>query len=231
MKPTKQFFLGIVLAVTLSGCAVMDLQPSTLQDAYPKMYDSTPASILILPPINNTTAADAKEYFACSLSEAVGLKGYYIFPVEAVFDILRDEGYYDTETLTPGILANLNKHFGADAVLFSTIEKWDKSWFLVSGSLTVEANFALVRTVQADTLWDYSITTTINLGSDSKTLLGMAIDSALKTAMEDYFPNARLANIQTFREALPYGKHHPDFGTDGQNPIPIDKHDYISIDK
>ncbi|MBW6514885.1 MAG: DUF799 domain-containing protein [Candidatus Syntrophosphaera sp.] len=222
-------FTPILLLFALSGC--LQVTKTNLAETYPAMYSDPPLTILILPPVNNTTAADAKEYFACSLSEALGLRGYHPLPVEAMFGILRDEGLYDSETVNPAVLANLKKHFGADAVLYSTINKWDKSWFLTSGTLTIDAEFALLSTASAETIWDYSVTTIVNLGSSSKNLLEAALESAIKTAISDYFPYARTANIRTFREALPLGKHHPEAGTDGLTEIGPEKHGVIRIDR
>lgn len=227
---TKLVLLAIICLVLLflGGCAV---NTTTLQSTYPKMYSNPPIAIMILPPVNKTTAADAKEYMACSLSEAVGLKGYYVLPVEAGFTVLRDEGLYDAENVNASVLGNIKKYFGADVVLFTTIEQWDKAWFLVSGTLKIKAKFALVSTATADTLWDFTTKTTVNLGSSNSNLIAAAVESAIKTSMEDYFPNARKANILTFAKAMPYGKHHPLYSTDGGQMIPSDKIGMYSISK
>lgn len=223
-------YLSLILAalMLLSGCVGF---VSTKQDVYPKMYPNPPVSIMILPPVNNSTAADAKEYFACSLSEALGRKGYYVMPVEAVFGVLRDEGMYDTENINPTVLANLKKNFGADAVLYTTIERWDKSWILVAGSLDIVAKFSLLSTTTGETLWDYTTETTVNLGSEETNFLAAAIETAIKTAVEDYFPNCLKANIMTMDTAMPYGKHHPKSGLDGKDTMSAAKLGRLEINK
>jgi hypothetical protein len=188
-------------------------------------------TILILPPINKSTAADAKEYFSCSLSEAIGMKGYYPMPVEATFGVLRDEGLYDSENITPAVLANFKQYFGADAVLFTSIEEWEKSWALVSGSLTITSKFSLLSTANADTLWDFTTKTRVTIGSSSDNLLIAALESAVKTAVEDYFPNCLQANIVTMDATMPYGKHHPGYHTDAEKLISGSKFEVISISK
>ncbi len=227
MKIIRYYLIALLLMV-LAGCAI---QPSTLQTNYPKMYQNPPASILILPPINNSTAVEAKEYFACSLAEALGRQGYYAFPVEAVFTVLRDEGLYDTEIYTPEHLQNLKKYFGAEAVLVTTINRWDKVWLGTSGSLTIDANYALLGTANAENLWSIRARTKVRLGSDSDNLLGKMIESAIKTALEDYFPNSHKANLETMAQSLPLGKHHPKFATDGAKYISPYKEVYIEINK
>ena len=220
----------ILLAVLLftAACAPQNM---TLQSAFPKMYENPPTTILILPPINKSTAADAKEYFSCSLSEAIGMKGYYPMPVEATFGVLRDEGMYDTENINPAVLANFKKHFGADAVLFTSIEEWEKSWALLSGSLTITSKFALISTANADTLWDFTTKTRVTLGSESNNFLMAALETAVKTAVEDYFPNCLRANIVTMDATMPYGKHHPEYGKDTQKLISNGKFEVIEVSK
>ncbi|MCB5278895.1 MAG: DUF799 domain-containing protein [Candidatus Cloacimonetes bacterium] len=221
--------LVIVTLTVMYGCSTAKL--ATLQELYPEMYSRKPASILILPPINKTTAADAKEYFSCSLNEALGLKGYYPIPVEAVYGILREEGLYDTETINRTVLNNMQTHFGADMVLYTSIEKWDKSWFLTSGNLSIEVHYALVSTATADTLWNFKTTSNTRLGSSSDNLFVSMIESAIKTAVEDYFPNARDTNLVTFEKALPVGKYHTLYGLDGENTTYASKKGVINIDK
>ena len=228
MKRLMILLLPLAALMLLVGCAPPQV---TMQDVFPKMYNNPPVSILILPPINKSTAADAKEYFACSLSEAIGMKGYYPLSVESVFGVLRDEGLYDTENMTPAVLANFKKHFGADAVLYTSIEQWHKSWAVVSGSLTITAKFALLSTANADTLWNFTTKTKVNIGSQSNNILAAALETAVKTAIEDYFPNCLKANIMTMDATLPYGKYHPTVGKDGTNTIPASKYTEIQISK
>ncbi len=229
MKNRIWIALTVICIALISACAITP--PHTMQSVYPQMYQNPPLCILILPPVNNSTAADAKEYFSCSLSQAVGMKGYYAMPVETMFTVLREEGLYDTENITPVVLKNLKEHFGADAVLHSTIEEWDKSWALVSGSLTISSKFALISTATADTLWDYRMRTKVSLGSEDSNFLVAALETAFKTAVEDYFPNCLEANITAMDNALPYGKHHPQFTLDAERGVSPGKSGTIHIDK
>lgn len=229
MSKTMYLWIGLALMSILAGCAITPT--ATMANSYPRMYERKPISILILPPINNSTAADAKEYFSCSLGEALGLVGYYPLPVEPVFSILREEGMYDTETVTPVVLSNLKKYFGADAVLISSIEKWDKSWFLTSGTLTIDAKFSLLSTDNAEIIWDYHTITKVKLGSSSDNIFMSMVESAIKTAVEDYFPNARRANIYTFERTIPYGKYHPGYNTDGERTVHENKVGVFEINK
>ena len=71
----------------------------TKGDKFPAVYEESPSSILILPPMNESTAADAKEYYATTIQEPLSFWGYYVFPYEVTTEILKMEGIYDAELL------------------------------------------------------------------------------------------------------------------------------------
>ena len=125
---TKYFipFFGIVSILFISGCTTV----SKKLDKFPLMYEEKPLTIFVLPPINSTTAADAKEYYTTALTQPLALSGYYVFPLEVTGDILKSQGMYDTEVLINQPLNKFFDYFGADAVLFTRIRKWDKSYMI-----------------------------------------------------------------------------------------------------
>lgn len=222
------FSFTIIALLLLTGCVTNRL---TMREAFPRLYDSPPETVIIMPPINQSTASEAKEYFASSLSEAMGMMGYSPLSVEGVFHVLRDEGLYDTEIIGPEVLSNLKKYFGADAVLITEIERWDKSWFLVSGTLSITARYKLLSTATAEKLWEFTTITEVSLDSSSDSLLGSIVESAIKTAIEDYFEHARRSNMLTFQKYIPHGKHHPKHGTDGETVVPDNRIGFIKISK
>ena len=64
-------------------------------------------------------------------------------PIEIVNQIMKDEGINDSSeflNLNPQIF---NDHFGSDAILFTEIIKWDTSYAVISGSVTVQIMFLL----------------------------------------------------------------------------------------
>ena len=64
------------VALLVSGCA----NYTTKGEFAPNVYDERPKAILVLPPINNSTAADAKEYYITTIAEPLSNSG----AVEAV---------------------------------------------------------------------------------------------------------------------------------------------------
>jgi hypothetical protein len=209
------WLLVAFFAVVLAGCT----QYVTKDEFAPKMYSDHPTTILVLPPINKSTAADAKEYYATTVAEPLTNSGYYVFPMEVVYDILQQEGLFDTETMINVPVQKYKEFFGADAVLYVTIEQWDTKYFVTAGSVTVKAICELKSTVSGDVLWFYDEAVEVNTSGDSggatglAGLLAKAISTAIKTATQSYIPLARNASEKMFL-AMPFGKYHKQYNQD-----------------
>ncbi|WP_320041475.1 GNA1162 family protein [uncultured Desulfobacter sp.] len=190
------------------------------------MYEESPLSILILPPMNESTAADAKEYYSTTIQEPLAYAGYYTFPYPLTTELLKMEGIYDSELLTDIPLAKFKEYFGADAVLFTTIKQWDLCYMVIASNLTVSIDCVLKSTSTDQELWKYNGTIVVDLsggnsGGGIAGLIASAIVTAVNTAIADYVPYARQANYRAIH-SLPYGKYHPQHNKD-QNSEFIDQ--------
>ncbi|MEA3330672.1 MAG: DUF799 family lipoprotein [Campylobacterota bacterium] len=199
----------LVAMLMVSGCAPKLI---TKGDAFPKMYEEQPRSLLILPPMNESTDAEAKGYYMTTVEMPFALMGYYTFPVEMVSDIMKQEGVYDTELLYNMPLNKFNEYFGADAVLYTRIKKWDVSYMVISSSLTVSIEAEIVSTKSSQQLWKYTGTIVVDLsgGNSGGSLAGLvtsAIATAINTAAADYVKYARVANSRLIY-TLPVGPYH-----------------------
>ena len=214
MRTIAYAFL-IIVGISVVGCGSY----TSKGEFAPRMYEERPATILVLPPINNSTAADAKEYYITTIAEPLSNCGYYVLPTEVVNDILKQEGLFDTETMMNVPLEKFKEYFGADAVLFVTIEKWDTQFLLTSGSVTVMAICELKSTITGELLWFYDQEIEVNTSGDSGGMGGWAglatliITTAVETATQDYVPVARQVN-EKILVTIPYGQYHPYFGQD-----------------
>ncbi len=201
---------SLVSLLVLSGCGPAMVTKGT---EFPKMYEEAPRSILILPPMNNSTDAQAKDYYMTTVEMPYALMGYYTFPTEMVSDIMKQEGVYDTEILYNMPLSKFKEYFGADTVLFTTINKWDVSYAVIASSLTVSISSKLVSTKTNETLWHYTGTIKVNLSGNNSGgglagLVANAIVTAINTAMADYVKYAKVANARLIY-TLPAGPYSP----------------------
>jgi hypothetical protein len=232
MIKTNIFTISLLLLITLlySGCAK---HVSKIQE-FPKMYDQKPRSILILPPMNESTDAEAKDYYMTTVEMPFASMGYYTFPVEMVSDIMKQEGVYDTELLYELPLDKFDEYFGADAVLFTHIKKWDVSYIVISSSLTVSIDANIISTKTGEELWKYTGTVVVDLTASAKTgdalvdLVISAVATAINTATADYVKHAHTANVRLI-SSLPVGPYHQAYLKDqsvkiiDQTPVKSDK--------
>ncbi|MEX2117268.1 MAG: GNA1162 family protein [Bacteroidota bacterium] len=209
------FILFLALSGMFAGCT----QYVTKHEFAPDMYEERPLAVLVLPPINKSTAADAKEYYTTTIAEPLTNMGYYVFPIEVVNEVLKQEGLFDTETMFNVPPGKFKEYFGADAVMYVTILEWNTQYLVTSGSVNVKLASELRSTTTGEVLWFYdervSVSTTGESGGATGLagLLVQAITTAIKTAATDYVPLARDANAKILL-ALPYGKYNKGFGKD-----------------
>jgi hypothetical protein len=206
--------LAAVIFAALAGCASVE----TKREAFPLMYDEDykPLSILVAPAINKSTAADAGELINVTLTQPLADNGFYVVPIAIVSEIFQSEGIVAGEQLLAAPMSVFSENFGADAVLFVTINEWDKNYYVVGGNVTVGMSFVLLSTKDREVVWSYDAQVVLNTaGQSSGSLLVDLISTAVNTAIADYIPIARQVNSIAI-STLPFGQYHPRTGQDGE---------------
>ena len=208
----RSIIILLILAV-LSGCGQM----ATKRSSYPLMYgDQKPASMLIVPAINESTAADAGDLLNSTISQPLSNHGYYVMPMPIVADIFRREGVIEGSQIKGLPTRMFKENFGADSVLFMTITSWDKNYAVIAGNVSVGISYVLIATETNEMLWKYEQTVVVDTsGGSGGSILAGIISTAIKTATTDYLPVAAQVHAQAFK-ALPLGGYHPRTGTDGE---------------
>jgi hypothetical protein len=224
MKVGRLFFLVICCVLVLVACGPTHM---TKYEAFPRMYAERPLAILVLPPINETTAADAKEYYVTTIAEPLSFSGYYVFPVEVISEIMKNEGLYDTEALLNLPPNKFKEYFGADAVMYIWIKKWSTSYYVIGGNVSVSIRSVIKSTGTGDDLWQYegTIIEDTTVTSSGGGLAGLAvavIATAVKTAATDYVPIAKRANYLILN-TVPCGKYHPKYDKDKEEKAVLEK--------
>ncbi|MFE8070045.1 DUF799 family lipoprotein [Marinobacteraceae bacterium S3BR75-40.1] len=226
MKKYLYLILLITVALSISACAP---QRISKQEAFPKMYEEAPQSILVVPAVNQSTAADAPDLYSSTIAQPLAYSGYYVMPIEVTTAILRSEGIQSGAQLTDVPPQKFKEFFDADAVLYVTITQWDTNYYVVGGNVTVGVQYLLKSTETGETLWNYHDTRAVDTSGDANNgLLAAIIVTAIKTATQDYVPVASQVNFAAIN-TMPLGKYHPKQGKDGQfkvvSPAKIDSGD------
>ena len=185
----------IGLIVLISGCA------SIPKKDYTAFNTVAPRSILIVPVVNRSVDVDAPNYFLSSITIPVAEQGYYVFPVNAVKRVLEDNGLSDADMVHKALTPKLAALFGADAVLYISINRWDARYLFLSTTVTVELTYLLKNGKNGDVLWADSRRVQYTPSSSSGGLGGLIADivvAAIEKAAPNYMPLAKQANAEAF---------------------------------
>ncbi len=206
----NNLFSIIAVTVLLSSCGTAtSLTSPTRGEQYAAMYEEKPVTILIMPPINNTTNVEAKEYLYTSISRPLSEAGYYVISPMLAMDILKAESAYDAELFVDKPLTAFRQYFGADAVVFCEINSWEKEGF----GIRTDLHYFIRSTSTGDTIFDRSCNLYLDLevNSGSKNWLVQLVElavSAVNTVTTDQIVAARKANYYIFSD-IPRGKYSP----------------------
>ena len=205
----KRLIPIILLTVVVSSCGLTN--QLTRESQYAAMYEDMPATILVMPPINNTSNVEAKDLLYTSISRPLAEAGYYVISPLLAMDILKAESAYDAELFIDRPLTLFRDYFGADAVVFSQIDEWTKRGF----GIDTKIRYIIKSATSGEVLFDRSCDLYLNLQQNSggTSALSQLVDlavSAVATALTDHIVAARKANYYIFRD-IPRGKYSPDY--------------------
>lgn len=202
--------LAVAGLLLLAGCAT----PQPPRD-YDRFFERHPRSIVVVPPFNKTTAVDAPAVFSTTITRPLAERGYYVFPVALTAGVLRDLGLTDEGLVERTPPQRFKEVFGADAVLYVTINSWTTTYVVLSSQVTVSATYRLVDAGTAAVLWER--TEQVAQGSRGNNLLEMLVSAALTAMTVDYRPLAVQANglaVSRSAAGLPAGPYREEFQKD-----------------
>lgn len=203
------------LTAILASCALLVGCAAPVKKDMSAFIAAAPRSILVVPTINKSLDVDAPNYVLAALPVPVAEKGYYVFPVNTTKFVLEQEGYYEGERIHQQPTPVLAKLFGADAVLYVAINRWDAQYALLTTVVTVDFDYRLVGKDGTE-LWkenkqlQYSPQNNNSGGSPMAALIGAIVSAALTRAAPNYMPLTKQANHQVFLlspNAIPDGPY------------------------
>jgi len=202
----------IFTAMLLAGCVP---QQAIKQDMS-AFQAAAPRSILVVPTINKSLDVDAPNYVLSTLPVPIAEKGYYVFPVNTTKYVLEQEGMYEADRIHLQPTEILAKLFGADAVLYVTINRWDATYAILATTVTVDFDYRMVSKDGAE-IWKEHQTMRYSpqnnsSGSPLADLIGALVSAAITRAAPNYMPLTQQANRQVFvlgPNPLPDGPYLP----------------------
>ncbi len=205
----------ITSAMLLVACGTS----KTIGEQYALMYEEKPVSIVVMPPINQTTHAEAKDYFYTTMYVPLCEKGYYVFSPYLTMEMFQQESAYDAEQFLDADLSVIRNVLGADAAMFTIIKSWKRNILL--GNLSVDVQYILRSTKTGQTLYsregDVKVDTNIDAGGGLFGAIAGAVASVVNTAATDKVVAGRACNVFVLSN-MPAGKYSPEYGKDAAKP-------------
>ncbi|WP_028468629.1 DUF799 domain-containing protein [Neptunomonas japonica] len=185
--------LPAFILVLITGCA----QQQQTYD-YSAFETSKPKSILVIPPQNNTVEVNAPYIYLSTISRPLAEKGYYVFPVAVIDQLLKQNGLTSPAEMHSIPLEKINEFIAPDAVLYVNIEEWGQKYQVLASTTVVQATLKLVDAKTGTVIWDGVAAGQRSSGDGGGGLAGIlvaAIVEQIAGNILDYTPSvATLAN-------------------------------------
>lgn len=211
----RNLFLTILLLSQLTGCTTM----SPID--YSGFRAHQPASILVLPPINDAVDVEAPYIHLSTISIPLAEQGYYVFPVAVVDAFMKDNGLPTPIEMHQVPLDKLQDVFGADAVLYIHIHEFGQEYQLLSSNTLVKASARLVDTATGTTIWTGNANAIEQSGDGGGGILGAVIAAAVEQVIDsstyrirDVSRSANTRMIRNQHSGFLLGPRHPEFEQD-----------------
>lgn len=186
IKTAAQWCAGLLLCAWLTGCATTQAPPKD----YSAFLAANPASILVLPPVNESPEVQASDSVLSHATYPLAESGYYVMPVTLVKETFRQNGMDIPDEIHDLPPAKLREIFGADAALYIKINRYGTVYQVIDSATVVSAEARLVDLRTASVLWTGQASASNKEGNNSGggglagVLISALVNQILNTAMD-----------------------------------------------
>jgi hypothetical protein len=202
---------GVLAAIVLAGCAVTPYD-------YTNYRLHPPRSILVLPPLNESTAVEATWGYLSTVTQPLAERGYYVFPIAVIDQFLKENGLPGAGEMHQVPLNKVVEILGADAVLYITVEQYGTKYQILNSATIVAARAKLVDTRTGVLLWEGRRVAQQDSSAGQSSLIGMlvaaAVSQVISSGTDEAHKVSRRANAALFHtkdQGLLLGPYHPEF--------------------
>ena len=149
MPGYRRFAFGLCCAMPLFGGGCV----APAKTDYGAYREHLPRSVLVLPPLNQSVHVNAPYGYLSTISEPLAEAGYYVFPVAVVDAFMKENGLPTPGEMHEVPLDKFAEIFGAEAVLYVTIEDYGQKYQVVQSTTIVKARAELVDVATGTPLW------------------------------------------------------------------------------
>lgn len=191
-----RFRLAMLLgtAAMLGACAT----PPAPYD-YTAFRQSRPASMLVLPPLNESSDVKASDGVMATTVLPLAEAGYYVMPVGLVNETFRQNGLQTPADIHEVPVAKLREIFGADAAVYIRVTKYGASYQIIGSDTRVTVEGRIVDLRNGQLLWAGSATASSQEGqSSNQGLVGLLVQAVVNQIVSNVtdasFNYAAIAN-------------------------------------
>jgi hypothetical protein len=151
--PTLQRGRLVLLAcfvALVSGCA------SVPPVDYSAFIKAKPASLLVLPPLNDSPDIKATPGVWAHATRPLAEAGYYVFPATLVDETFRQNGLSQAADIHQVAPAKLRQFFGADAAVYLRVKQYGASYSILNSETRVDVEGRIVDLRSGQQLWQGS---------------------------------------------------------------------------
>ena len=195
----------LVMAMAFTGCVTKPYDYTNFR-AHP------PRSILVLPPLNESTDTRGTYGYLSTVTRPLAEMGYYVFPVLVVDQFMKENGLPTAGEMHQIPLDKIRDIIGADAVLYITLKQYGSKYQVVTSTTIVTAEGKLVDVRTGTILWagTASVQQSSSSGNVIADLVVAAVDQAINSSTDQAHGLASQVNIQmlmTKDHGLLYGPY------------------------
>ncbi|WP_067066414.1 DUF799 domain-containing protein [Roseateles chitosanitabidus] len=189
LKTLIQRLAAVAVLAALTACAT----PTKPYD-YTAFKEAKPATLLVLPPLNETPDVNATYGVLSNLSMPLGEAGYYVLPVTLVDETLRSNGVTtpaDAHNIEAGKLRQI---FGADAALYVDVKQYGSVYKVLTSETIVEMHAKLVDLRSGTLLWEGKATaSSAEQQNNNQGLIGALINQIVSNLTDRSYDIAGMA--------------------------------------
>jgi len=201
---------GILSVLIFTGCVTEPYD-------YTNFRAHLPRSILILPPLNESTDVAGTYSYLSTVTMPISELGYYVYPVAVVDQFFKENGMPMAGEMHQAPLKKIREIIGADAVLYLTLKQYGTKYQVLNSATVVTAEARLVDTETGTLLWTGVVSAQENSGGSGDIfadLISALIFQAINKSTDNAHDVAHTANAQFAiqNRGLLYGPYHPKYG-------------------
>lgn len=206
MKALPLLLLGV--AAFFTGCTTIPPKD------YTQFRHSSPRSILVLPPINESNEVIASYSVLTTVTRPLSELGYYVVPVVMADQFLKENGLPVPAEMHQAPLEKLQSVFGVDAVLYLTVEQYGSKYQILASNTFVTAKGYLVDARTGVKLWEGRAQTVY---SGQSGLVQALVEQVMNKLVDQAHQVAAMSSYQLLTvpgQGLLKGPRNPEYGKD-----------------